>query len=195
MPSNKWTQGSPLTTASTRTVLAERAYAATSATAYADPSAKLAGTDPAAAWKDLGIVKDSKVSLNYTKDVKPVETGIEKVRRGSYTLQKKCMATWTLEQYDMATLALVNGLTATAVGSIGKKMYVGQDDIVEKALLFLGTNKVDSKEFQTYVSKAALNWSIEDADDSRVIKVEADFYSFLPGGETVEAFFTMYVLD
>lgn len=195
MPSNKWTQGSPLSGASTRAVLAERAYLAPVATAYADPSAKLAGADPASPWADLGIVKDSKVVLTYTKDVKPVETGIEKVRRGSYTLQKKCMASFVLEQYDMATFALVNGLSATTVGSIGSKMYIGQDDIVEKALLFLGTNKIDGKEFQHYTSKAALAWSIAEDGDFRTLKVDADFYSFLPVGETVECFFTMIVLN
>lgn len=195
MPSNKWTQGSPLSGASTRAVIAERVYIAPVGTAYADPSAKLEGADPASPWADLGIVKDSKVTLTYTKDVKPVETGIEKVRRGSYTLGKKCMASFVLEQYDIDTFALVNGLSPTAVGVIGSKMFIGQDDIVEKALLFLGTNKVDGKEFQHYTSKASLSWSIEESDDSRTIKVDADFYSFLPAGETVECFVTMYVLD
>lgn len=168
---------------------------APSNTAYVDPTAKLNGADPASPWVDLGIIKDSKVTLTYTKDVKPVETGIEKVRRGSYTLGKKCMASFILEQYDLDTLSLVSGLSTTAVGVIGGKLQIGQDDIVEKALLFLGTNKVDGKEFQHYTKKASLSWSIQEDTDARDLKVDADFYSFLASGETVECFVTMYVLD
>jgi hypothetical protein len=176
-------------------VLAERAFIAPSLTVYADPTAKLNGANPAAPWVDLGIVKDSKITLVYTKDVKPVETGIEKVLRGTYVLGKKATASFTLEQYDIGSLALVGGLTATAVGVIGNKMQIGQDDNVENALLFLGTNKVDGKEFHHTTRKASMSWSIAEDGDARVLKVDAMLYSFLAAGETVEGFFTMIVLD
>lgn len=195
MPTNKWTQGTPLAGATTRAVLAERAYIAPSNTAYADPGAKLDGADPAAPWADMGLVKDSKVSLSYTKEVKAVETGIEKVRRGSYTLSKKCSASFSLEQFDLDTLALTSGLSSIAVGGIGGKIHLGQDDVIEKALLFLGTNKVDGKEYHHYTKKASISYSIVDDAEARNLKVDADFYSFLPSGETVEAFVTVYVLD
>lgn len=195
MPSNKWTQQTPISGASTRTVLAERVYFAPANTVYADPSAKLNGADPGAPWVDLGVVKDSKVSLSYTKEVKPVETGIEKVRRGSYSMAKKCSAQFTLEQFDVDTISLLSGLSITAVGAIGGKLNLGQDDVVEKALLFLGTNKVDGKEFQHYSKRAVISWETAEDGDARVIKVTADFYSFLAAGETVEGFVTVYVLD
>jgi hypothetical protein len=195
MPTNKWTQQTPLSGASTRTVLAERVYYAAANTAYADPSAKLAGADPGGSWSDMGIVKDSKVTLTYTKETKPVMTGIEQVRRGSYTMAKKASAAWTLEQFDIDTISILSGLSITAVGGIGGKLHLGQDDVVEKALLFAGTNKVDSKEFQHYSKKASLTWDPAEDGDARVLKVTADFYSFLPSGETVEAYLTVYVLD
>jgi hypothetical protein len=176
-------------------VLAERAFLAPADTVYADPTAKLAGTDPASPWVDLGIVKDSKILLTYTKDTKPVETGIEKVLRGTYVLGKKASASFTLEQYDIGTFTTVGGLTSTAVGAIGNKVQIGQDDIVEGALLFCGTNKVDAKEFQHYTKKASLSWSIGEDGDARVLKVDAMLYSFLAAGETVEGFITMIVLD
>lgn len=202
MPSNKWTQGSPLSGATTRAVLAERCYIADADTSYSDPTDKYAGGDPSS-WDDLGIIKDSQVQLAYTKEIKPVETGIEKVLRGTYSMSKKCTATFTLEQFDLATLALVTDLSVqdvkktvlTVETTIGGKMHIGQDDVVEKALLFLGTNKVDGKEYQHYCKKASLTYNIEQADDSRVLKVDAMFYAFLPAGESVEAFFTLYVID
>jgi hypothetical protein len=200
MPTNKWTQQPPLAGASTRTVLAERVYYANKNTAYGaqsagvDPTGKLNGTDPAG-FSDMGIVSGSKVTLTYTKEVKPVTTGIEQVRRGSYSMAKSAKASWTLEQYDIDTISILSGLSITAIGGIGGKLHLGQDDVVEKALLFVGTNKVDSKEFHHYSKAACLNWSIDMEDDARVLKVDADLYSFLPGGETVEAYLSVYVID
>lgn len=194
MPTNKYTQQPPLSGASTRTVLAERVYYANANTAYADPGAKLAGGDPAG-FSDMGIVMNSRVTLTYTKEVKPVNTGIEQVRRGSYSMAKSCKAEFTLEQFDIDLISVLSGLSITAVGGIGGKLHLGQDDVVEKALLFVGTNKVDGKEFHHYSKKCSLSWSIDQQDDSRMLKVEADMYSFLPSGETVEAYITVYVLD
>jgi hypothetical protein len=194
VPTNKWTQQTPLSGASTRTVLAERVYFANANTAYTDPVAKLNGSDPAG-FTDMGIVKDSKVTLTYTKEVKPVETGIEKMRRGSYSMSKKASATWTLEQYDIDTISILSGLSITAVGAIGGKLHLGMDDVVEKALLFCGTNKVDGKEFQHYSKKCSLTWDPADDGDSRVLKCTAEFYSFVPSGETLEAYLSVYVID
>jgi hypothetical protein len=194
MPSNKWTQQPALSGSSIRTVLAERVYYAAADTVYADPVAKLEGADPAG-FSDLGIIGGSKVTLTYTKEVKGVMTGMEQVRRGSYSMAKACKATFTLEQYDLDTIAIVSGLTPGTVGAIGGKLHLGQDDVVEKALLFVGTNKVDGKEFHHYSKKCSINWSIDQEDDSRVMKVEADMYAFTPASETVDAYLTMYVLD
>jgi hypothetical protein len=194
MASNKYTQQPPISGASIRSVIAERCYVAAVNTAYADPGAKLDGADPAG-WTDLGIVANSKVQMTYNKDIKYIETGIDKVTRGAYTMGKTAEAQFTLEQFDLDTLELITGLTADAVGGIGGKLHIGQDDIIEKALLFVGTNKVDGKEYHTYCKKASLVYSFQDQDDARVLQVTARLYAFTPSGETVDAFFTMYVLD
>lgn len=195
MPSNKFTAQTPLSGSSIKFVPCERAYMAPANTVYADPSAKSNGTDPGAPWVDLGIVKDSKVSLVYTKTVKDVSTGIEKVRRGSYTTDKKCTASFTLEQYDLPVIESLSGLSGEAVGSIGAKIQLGQDDLVERSLLFIGTNKVDGKEVQHYSKKASINWSVAEDSDARALKVDCDFYSFLAAGETVESYVTMFILN
>lgn len=194
MPTNKYTQQPPKSGASTKAVMAERAYFAAANTAYADPSARLDGADPAG-FTDMGVVGGSKVTMTYNKEVRYVETGIDKVRRGSYTMGKSAQAQWTLEQYDIDTIADLTGQSVTAVGGIGGKVFVGKDDIVEKALLFIGTNKVDGKEHHIYCKKAGLSWSLEDQDDSRVIRVTADLYAFVPSGETLDSFYVHYVLD
>lgn len=195
MPSNNWTKQAPISGASIRTVLAERVFMAPADTAFADPSAKLNGAAPGGSWVDLGIVANSRVSLVYNKEVKPVNTGFEQVRRGSYVMAKSCQATFTLEQMDLDTLVHVSGLSIDAVASIGGKMHIGQDDLVEKALLFTGTNKVDGKEWLHYSKKASISFQTDQEDDARVIRVTADLYSFVASGETEESFVTMYVLD
>lgn len=176
-------------------MLAQRVYIAPADQAYADPTAKLDGADPAAPWVDLGIVEGSKVNLTYSKETNYIETGIEKIRRGAYITGKTAQMTFDLSQFDSGVLEEISGLTADAVGAIGKKFHIGQEDLVQRALLVVGTNKIDGKEHQYYCKKGALTWSIEEADDARILRVVADLFAFTPGGETVDAFMTVFILD
>jgi hypothetical protein len=192
--SNKLTKQPPISGASTAVVLAERVYIAAADTAYAAPAVRLEGADPGG-WSDLGVVKDSRVNLSYTKEIKYVETGIERVRRGAYSLAKTAETNFMLEQYDLDTVSLLTGLTVDAVGGIGGVLHVGQDDIVEKALLFIGINKVDGKEHHIYCKKGTITFNVQQEDDRRILAASASLYPFVPTGETEEAFYSWYVLD
>jgi hypothetical protein len=194
MASNAYTKQTPKSGSTVKAVIAERCFVHTAATAYVDPVAKLDGATPSG-WSDLGIVMGSKVALTYTKELRYVETGIERVRRASYLTQKTAQAQFTLDQYDIDVLELLTGLTADAVGVIGNKIHIGQDDVVSKAILFVGTNVVDGKEYHTYCPSANLAWNLEDNDDAKVMRVTADLFAFVPSGETVEALYSLYVLD
>lgn len=194
MASNAYTQQPPISGASVKTVLAERCFIAAADTAYSDPGAKLDGATPSG-WTDLGIVAGSKVTLTYTKEIRYIETGIDKIARGAYTMGKSAECQFTLEQYDLDTLALITGLTVDAVGAIGGKLHIGQDDIIERALLFVGTNKVDGKEHHCYCKKGVINYAMQDQDDARVLNVTSRLYAFTASGETVDCFFVLYVLD
>ena len=193
--SNKYTKQPPVAGSSTKVVLAERVYMAPADTVYADPVARLDGADPAAPWVDMGIVGNSRVNLTYSKDVRYVETGIEKVRRGAYMLGKTAECTFVLEQYDIPQVESLTGLTATAVGAIGNKLQIGQDDINDMALLFIGVNKVDGKEHHIYCKKGTVSFQIQQEDDFRVFNVSASLYPFIASGETEEGYYTWIVLD
>lgn len=193
--SNKLTKQPPISGASTAVVLAERVYIAPADTAYADPGARLDGADPGGAWVDLGVVKDSRVNLAYTKEIRYVETGIEKVRRGAYSLAKTAECTFMLEQYDLDVMSLLTGLTTEAVGAIGGKLHIGQDDVVDKALLFIGINKVDGKEHHIYCKKGTITFAVQQEDDRRLLAVTASLYPFISSGETEEGFYDWIVLD
>jgi hypothetical protein len=192
--SNKLTKQPPISGASTAVVLAERVYIAAADTAYAAPAVRLEGADPGG-WSDLGVVKDSRVNLSYTKEIKYVETGIERVRRGAYSLAKTAETNFMLEQYDLDTVSLLTGLTVDAVGGIGGVLHVGQDDLDEKALLFIGINKVDGKEHHIYCKKGTITFNVQQEDDRRILAASASLYPFVPTGETEEAFYSWYVLD
>ncbi len=193
--SNKLTKQPPISGASTAAVMAERVYIAAADTAYATPAARLEGADPGGSWTDLGVVKDSRVNLSYNKEIRYVETGIERVRRGSYSVSKNAETNFMLEQYDLDTIALLTGLSIDAVGGIGGVLHIGQDDVVEKALLFIGINKVDGKEHHIYCKKGTVSFQIQQEDDRRIVSASASLYPFVPSGETEEAFFSWYVLD
>jgi hypothetical protein len=163
-------------------------YVAPVGTSYPDPT-KLNGTDPAAPWVDLGIVMNSQVQLAYTKETKYVETGIEKVRRGAYITQKTANAQFTLEQYDMGVLEAISGIASTSITG-GKKMTVGLDDLVEKMMLFVGTNKFDGKEYHHLAKRGVITWNAQQNDDYRVIQVSAELYL-----DDTDGFFKLFVLD
>lgn len=191
MASNKYTQQPPIANNSTRMVLAERVYIksypdSTSVYAVGAGQAKLSGGDPSG-FTDLGIVAGSKVTLTYNKETRYIETGIERIRRGAYITQKTAQATFTLEQFDVTVIEAISAQTGSAVTG-GKKLIFGPDDLIEKALVFVGTNKVDGKEVHTYCPWVALSFQVQDQDDSRVMGVTADMFAN-PSGE----FFHMYI--
>lgn len=197
MASNKWTAQDPIANNSTRSVLAERVFVNAADALYSDPTAKLDGGDPTAwsGYADLGIVAGSKATLTYNKEVKYIETGIDKVRRGVYLVGKSAQLAFTLEQYDMGVMEKITGLSKIAVGVIGSKMHVGQEDIVEKSLLILGTNKIDGKEHHIYCKKAGLTFQLAEQDDARVINVTAELYGFVASGQTTSCLFSLFILN
>jgi hypothetical protein len=191
--SNRNTQQPPITGNSIKLILAERCYAAPTGQTYdhSVPS-KLSDNLPASPWVDLGIVEGSKVTITYNKDVAYVETGIDKIRRGSYLRGKNAQAKFQLTQVDHTVYGAL-GLNVDAVSG-GYQVIVGQEDVVEKALLFVGTNKLDGKEHQTYSDDAAVSFGYAEAEDARLIDVTAELFAFTPYGESVDALYVLWIL-
>lgn len=177
--SNKNTKQTPLSGAPAAVIVAERVYIAPANTVYATPSAKLDGTDPGAPWDDLGVIADSKVSLALTKNIQYIETGLEKIKRGSYVAGKDCQISFGMQQYHPDILAKVSGVSSVVIASTGAKTQLGQEGIVERALLFIGTNPSDGSEFQHYSKRSGLAFSVEDNGAQRQIKVTGTCYPFV----------------
>ncbi len=73
----------------------------------------------------------------------------------------------------------LTGLTASTItsGSI-VQFAIGQEDVVEKAILLVVQNKLNGKEIQFYNPAAFISMSIEDAGDATVVRGRCDLPAF-----------------
>lgn len=145
------------------------------------------GATPAG-WTDLGIVsKGAKVV--YDKKEKDILTGIDNYFRAAYVEQKTAKVEFDLEQFDDLNLELLTGYTGSVITSGSIINYqVGEEDLVQKAILVVFQNKLDQKEFQFYNPNAFINFVFKEGAEGMVLSVTAMLPSFTPQGETKESF-------
>jgi hypothetical protein len=207
---NKQTQQPALTsdTSSVKCILAGRAYVkdCTSpvTTAVAPVAGKAESTTPSG-WTDLGAVMRSKVTMEYVKEYSDVRTGLDGVYYASYVTAKSCSWSFALDQYDATVLALLTGKTKgtgyiTSSTQIGYRFWIGKEDLVEKQLLLIGTNKLDEKEHQYWTPQADLRFSWEEDGDAIVIRVTAmlrsnTYSQDAYGDTTLKSFYQVTIWD
>jgi len=164
---------------------------ATPLDSYVAYSFKTNGQTPSG-WSDAGIM-DTPGKLTYKKNEKKVETGIDKVIRAVYAESKEATLDFDLVQIDDYLLSLLgfNGSVATAGSSMN--FLVGQEDVIQKALLCVYVNKLDGKEFQVYHPAAYLNCTFDMANQKMLVKVSAELVPFTPIGATSEALFALTI--
>lgn len=180
------TTQTPITTGLTGTQVikfidAPRVYIKAKDTVATVPYVKSGGVKPTG-WTDLGVV-EGKVKVAYTKERKEIRTGIDQVLRAAYAGQKSASFEFVLTQFDDVVLKELSGLSASVItsGSI-VQFSLGQDDVVERALLFVSQNKLDGKEIQFYHPAAFISFGIEDAGDATVCRGRGDLAAFTLGG-------------
>jgi hypothetical protein len=186
------TMGDPLTGSSTKLIPATRVYIKTAITTpFTEPaSGRITATTGPAGWTDLGGILNSKVMITYNKDLKEIRTGLDQILRVSYVSNKTATASFALENYDVAALAAITGQTALLVYSgtpsayVGQKLFIGKEDVVSKAIMFLCTNKIDNKEHRFFNPSADLSFTFEEDGDSVVIRVTASLNGFVPADDT-----------
>lgn len=144
-------------------------------------------------WTDLGIISgDAKVI--YDKKVNKVMTGIDEYLRSAYVGSKEATIEFDLAQFDDANIELLTGLTASVItnGSI-INYQVGQEDLVQKAILVVFQNKLDQKEFQFYNPNAYLNFVFAEDNEGMVLRCTGILPSFTASGQTQESFLSTTV--
>jgi hypothetical protein len=145
------------------------------------------GSTPAG-WTDLGIVSGN-AKVTYNKKVNQVKTGIDEYLRAAYVGSKEAMIEFDLAQFDDVNIELLTGFTGSVITSGSIVNYqVGQEDLVQKAILCVFQNKLDQKEFQFYNPNAYINFVYAEGNDGMVLRVTALLPSFTATGQTAETF-------
>lgn len=139
-------------------------------------------------WTDLGIVQGM-AKVTYTKKTAEVRTGMDESLRAAYVDNKAAQIEFNLSQFDDVNLELLTGYTGSIITSGSVINYqIGEEDVVQKALLLVVQNKLDKKEIQFYNPAAYVNFNIDEVDNGLMFKVTADLPAFTPQGETAESF-------
>jgi|SRR5581483_164482 len=149
-------------------------------TKYAGNAANLVG------WTDLGSVAGN-AKIGYEKKIKEVKTGIDNYLRAAYSNEKTGNIEFSLNQLDDVVMSKIPGLSASVqtAGSI-YTFHLGQEDLVQMALLVVAVNKLDGKEHQFYSPSVYMNFTFAEDADAMVLKCSAILPFFTVTGQTSE---------
>lgn len=146
-------------------------------------------------WTDLGIVNNG-AKVTYDKTQTEVNTGVDEYLRAAYVKSKKCTIDFNLDQFDDLNLELLTGFTGSVITSGSVVNYqLGQEDLIQKAILVVYQNKLDKKEFQFYNPSAYMNFSFDDGTNGMNLKVTCLCPSFTPAGSTAESFLSTTIYN
>jgi len=164
-----------------------------SITAAVVPSIKTNGSLTLAGWTDLGIVSGA-VKVGYAKKAKEVKTGIDNVLRAAYVNDKTGSMEFTLSQVDDIVMQNITGLTASQITSSSiYTFHLGQEDLVQMAVLLVVQSKLDQKEWQFYTPLAYVNFSFNETGDAMELKCTALLPFFTVTGQTNQDILTATV--
>lgn len=196
--SNNWTTGHPFTTVgntgaqSIVHIPATRAFikapdstTAAPVLAYSSYSFKTNGIAPTG-WVDLGPMS-STAKLTYTKSQKKVQMGIDKVTRLIYVDQKDAMLEFDLMQLDDYILGQLGFTSNVYVAGSVVNFQIGQEDVVNNAMLVVYDNKADGKEVHYYHPSAALTITFVQNGDQMGAKVQAELPAFTAAGASKDS--------
>lgn len=142
-------------------------------------------------WTDLGIISGA-AKITYTKKTKDVNTGIDQYLRAAYVESKTCTVDFELGQFDDVLIELLSGFTGSVITSGSVVNYqLGQEDLIQQAILVVFQNKLDKKEFQFYNPNAYINFEFNDGNDGMTLKVNCSLPSFTASGQTQESFLSV----
>lgn len=147
-----------------------------------------------AGWTDLGSV-DGDVKVTYTKTIKEVQLGIDKVVRAAYIDERKFDLSFNLAQFDDVVIGQVLGLTPSIITAGSVVNYqLGQEVYGQQALLCVYQNKLDGKEWQLYHPAAYIDGTPDYSSDSLIFKCSAKLIYFTAQGATAETLASTTVL-
>ncbi len=158
---------------------------------YAAYSFKTNGIAPTG-WTDLGTTQATG-KITYTKNLKKVQTGLDKVTRSVYIGEKDANIEVDLTQLDDLLLTNLgfNGSAVTAGSTFN--FQFGQEDVVQKALLLVYANKIDGKEIHWYHPAAYISVSLKENSDELDVTLQAECTAFTAIGATNDSLMSVTV--
>jgi hypothetical protein len=145
-----------------------------------------------AGWTDLGTTS-ANGKVTYTKNMKKVQTGLDKVTRAIYIDEKSAQIECELTQLDDLLLTTLGFNGSTVVSGSVQNFQLGQEDVVQKALLLVYANKLDGKEIHWYHPGAYINCVFNDAADGVTVKIDAECTAFTAAGATNDSLLSVTV--
>lgn len=161
-----------------KVLLANRAYIATADAIGWAPTARVGNTapTPTADWQDVGSLVDSRVTIAIAEpEIINVETGLFRKLRGQIGRKAgEVTFNFRIAEYEPEIWNVITGRTVRtpgtpALGERNRHIGVGGQIIISKSVLIIGQNAASGVEFQHYVHKGRIRFTVEEADEFTVI--------------------------
>lgn len=166
---------------------------ATPVNLYAAYSMKSNGATPVApvgagvtggTYIDLGIMS-TPGKLTYNKVQKKVQTGIDKITQLIYVESRDANLEFELDQLDDYLMTQLGFTASVITNGSSVNFQVGQEDVINVAIIIVYQNKIDGKEIQWYHPSGALTVSFNSSADSLSLKVMCEMIAYQAAGASL----------
>ena len=130
---------------------------------------------------DLGIML-TPGKLTYNKVQKKVQTGLDKITQLIYVESRDANLEFELTQLDDFLLQQLGFTASVITAGSSINFQVGQEDVINVAMVVVYQNKIDGKEIQWYHPSAALTVTFNQNGDELSVKVMAEMIAFQAAG-------------
>lgn len=138
----------------------------------------------AGTYVDLGIML-TPGKLTYNKTQKKVQTGLDKITQLIYVESRDASLEFELTQLDDYILQKLGFTASVITAGSSINFQIGQEDVINVAMVVVYQNKIDGKEIQWYHPSAALTVSFNQNGDELSVKVMADLIAFTASGASL----------
>lgn len=138
----------------------------------------------AGTFVDMGIML-TPGKLTYNKTQKKVQTGLDKITQLVYIESRDASLEFELTQMDDYVMQKLGFIASVITNGSSINFQVGQEEVVNVALVVVYQNKLDGKEIQWYHPNAALTVSFNQNGDELSVKVMAELIAFQASGSTL----------
>jgi hypothetical protein len=135
-------------------------------------------------YVDLGIML-TPGKLTYNKVQKKVQTGLDKITQLIYVESRDANLEFELTQLDDYILQQLGFKASVITAGSSINFQVGQEDVVNCALVVVYQNKIDGKEIQWYHPSAALTVTFNQSGDELSVKVMCELIAFTAAGSSL----------